>query len=109
MKMGLACSVLFIATIFLMGCEEQEQPTLPPDPVLVDIIYDLHIGEAALNRTDIARQDSISAAFRARIAASHNITPNQMDTWLETLQKSPEHLITVYDSVIARYERDMSR
>jgi hypothetical protein len=51
------------------------------------------------------KQDSVSDIVRARVAGSYGITPAEMDVWIETLQKSPDHLVVVYDSVVARLER----
>jgi hypothetical protein len=96
-------------SIFLLAaaCEDSSQARLPPDEVLVDLVYDLHVAEVSLIRVNIARQDSVAGVIRDRIAATHGISPQRMDTWLEMLQKSPERLIVVYDSVIARFERQV--
>jgi hypothetical protein len=81
------------------------ETTLPSDEVLVDLLCDLHLAEATLNKISIARQDSVVVKIRERIAASHGISSAKMDEWLEALQKSPEHSIAVYDSVIVELER----
>lgn len=97
--------VPLVIGMLLGGCEQRSDVTLPTDEVLIELIYDLHLAEASMNRVHASRQDSVSDVLRERVAASYGISPEQMDAWLNTLQQSPEHLNTVYDSVIARYER----
>jgi hypothetical protein len=96
-----------VLILSLAGCEDSAQTSLPSDEILTDIVYDLHLAEVSLIRVNIARQDSIAMVIRESVAASYGITPAQMDSWLEGLQRSPERLITVYDSVIARLEREV--
>lgn len=91
--------------VLLLACEQRNETTLPTDEVLIELIYDLHLAEASMNRVHASRQDSVSDVLRERIASSYGISPEQMDTWLSELQQSPDHLNAVYDSVIARYER----
>ena len=101
--------LIFVAVSSLaLGCKEsRDEVSLPPDTVLIDMIHDLHLGEASMSRVHILNQDSVSLEIRQRIANKYNTTPEQMDLWIETLQKSPEHLLTVYDSVIARFEKEV--
>jgi len=101
--------LIFIAVSSLAtGCKEpHDEVSLPPDAVLINIIHDLHLGEASMSRVHILSQDSVSLEIRQRIANTYNTTPEQMDLWLEALQKSPEHLLAVYDSVIARFEKEV--
>jgi len=98
-----------LCLIVVLACAEQTETTLPSDEELVRLIRDLHLAEASMARVHISMQDSVSMQLRARIARDHGITPDEMDGWLETLQKSPEHLLVVYDSVIATLERDVSK
>lgn len=100
-----AQTFLLVMGMLLLGCEQRSEGTLPTDGVLIDLIYDLHLAEASMNRVHASRQDSVSDVLRERIASSYGISPEQMDSWLSELQQSPDHLTTVYDSVIARYER----
>jgi len=98
------------AVLLWNACHEtHEEVVLPPDEVLVELICDLHKAEAVMNRSTAESQDTLAAKIRDRIATSHNITAQQMDTWLDALQKSPEHLIAVYDSVIVRLEREVTQ
>ena len=97
--------IVFLVLVPWLACEQRSENPLPPDPVLIDLVYDLHLAEASMTRVAEGKQDSISEVIRARIASSYGISATEMDIWLETLQKSPEHLIVVYDSVIARLEK----
>ncbi len=88
------------------GCDRGAKLSpLPSDEVLVELLYDLHLAEATLSRVPFQVQDSIALLVRERVAASYQITPEQMDDWLFQLQMTPEHLITVYDSLIVLIER----
>lgn len=102
-----ALKILFCipCLLLIVGCTRVKQEELPPDEVLIDLLCDLHLAESSMTRVPIEKQDSISDVLRARIARSHGIAPDQIDLWLEILQKSPDHLMTVYDSVIVRLER----
>ena len=93
----------------ILACGQKPEIILPPDEVLISLICDLHLAETSMSRVHVSMQDSVSLALRERIALPHGITPEEMDTWLETLQKSPDHLLAVYDSVIARLEKDVER
>ena len=97
--------LLVFSFLVVTGCEEHDEVILPSDEELVELIYDLHSAESTLSRVYAGHQDSIAAILRERVAASHGTTPEQMDIWLEALQRSPEHLEAVYDSVIVRFER----
>lgn len=98
-------AVIGVFFLMIMSCTQSAETTLPPDEVLVDIMYDLHLAETALARVNLASQDSVAAIVRDRIAMSYDISPETMDAWMEALQRSPDHLMMVYDSVIARFER----
>ncbi len=101
--------LIIIGAVIIISCEQRSEVTLPSDEVLINLVYDLHLAEASMNRVNAAKQDSVAEILRNRIADSYSITPDQMDAWLEILQKSPDHLITVYDSVIVRYERQAQK
>jgi nucleotidyltransferase/DNA polymerase involved in DNA repair len=96
---------LIIFLLPFLGCEKRATESLPPDEVLISLIYDLHLAEASMTRVHVSVQDSIALILRERVATSYGITPDKMESWLEILQKSPDHLNVVYDSVIARFER----
>lgn len=98
---SLACIILLVGN----ACEQKTEITLPPDKVLIDLLFDLHLAEASMTRVSAEKQDSVSDVVRTRVAGSYGITPAEMDVWIEILQKSPDHLIVVYDSVIARLEK----
>ncbi|HLF65469.1 MAG TPA: DUF4296 domain-containing protein [Saprospiraceae bacterium] len=101
--------IVFTVIALILGCERRTEIILPSDNVLIDLIYDLHVAEASLNRVNTANQDSVADLVRARIAASYGIKADQMDAWLEILQKSPDHLIVIYDSVITRFEKEIPK
>lgn len=92
-----------------IGCEPEPRAELPSDEVLIELIMDLHKAEATMNRINNERQDSVALIVRERIATSYGVSPETMDLWLENLQKSPEHMVVIYDSVIARYERQIAK
>jgi hypothetical protein len=98
---AICCALL----VWIIGCDRGTEESLPPDEVLIDLIVDLHLAEASMTRVNVMKQDSVSLILRQRVALSNGTTPEQMDRWLETLQKTPDRLVAVYDSVIARLER----
>ena len=100
---------LLLSMTFCACREPAPENPLPDDEVLVSLICDLHEAEVAMNRIGAEDQDSIAKTIRLRIAATHKISPEKMDAWLEALQRSPEHAIVVYDSVIARLERQVGQ
>ena len=103
------CRYLMYLVILVSGiaCKPTSEVELPSDEELVSLIHDLHLAETSMARVHIAMQDSVSMELRKLVAKSHGIAPEQMDTWLEELQRSPDHLRIVYDSVIARFEREV--
>jgi hypothetical protein len=99
----LAC----ILIINSLACGDPDSSQLPEDEVLIELLTDLHLAETAMTRVNALNQDSVSTQLRQRVARAHDISPERMDQWLEELQKSPDRLMVIYDSVIVRLERSV--
>lgn len=99
------CAAALVFTLLISCGKKDEVVVLPSDNVLIELLFDLHLAEASLTRVDVAIQDSIALILRDRVAGTHGITPQVMDTWLEGLQRSPDRLSVIYDSLIVRFEK----
>ena len=98
---------LFLAAILfvlLPSCQRQPVDVLPPDDLLIDILVDLHMAEGAMQRVPVQMQDSIGTIIRSRVAAQHGLSAEALDTYLQTLQRDPEHSVALYDSVVVRLQ-----
>lgn len=101
-------ALILIAVVWTVSCKSAP-PELPlSDDVLIDVLVDLHLAEGAMQRVPAQWRDSIGAELRARVALTYGMTPDELERVVGLLQLQPERSVVVYDSVIARLEREQS-
>ena len=96
--------LIFVGLLGVTGCR-QEAPELPlSDDLLIEVLMDLHLAEASMQRVPVQWRDSLGADIRSRVAVSYGLTPDELQSIIGQLQLQPEKSAALYDSVIARLE-----
>lgn len=92
------------------GCTKeaaQQAPTgkMLPAEVMVKVLADAHVAEAALQNIHGPRRDSLAALYYGQIFAIHGITKEDFEYTYDRMRQQPELLDEIYGEVMARLDR----
>lgn len=77
---------------------------LPPE-MMVEVLADAHVAEAALQHLHGPKRDSLAQQYYRQIFAIHGIREEDFTSTYEQLRRQPERLDAVYGEVMARLDR----
>lgn len=90
--------------MFLIACGEAEPDfaLLKDEDKLVNIITDMYIADAAINRQTISIRDSLRMEYRNDIKLIYDISESEFDTVFWLLQQENFKYIEVHDKVLKK-------
>lgn len=91
--------------LFIGACGSDHTPQPLPDEILIKVMADLHIAEAALQRLPRNYKDTVSQRYYDEVAKIHGLTRTQLDTALYWLRARPEEMFRVYEAVTEYLEK----
>ncbi len=77
---------------------------LPPE-VMIEVLADAHVAEAALQNLHGPKRDSLALRYYQQIFAIHGIREEDFTYTYEQLRRQPEQLDEIYGKVMARLDR----
>jgi len=95
--------LFFAALLFLTSCTPKAPQPLP-DEVLIKVLADLHIAEAALQRLAKPYKDTVSQRYYNEVAAIHGIRREEIDSALTWLRDRPAEMNRIYEEVFLLLE-----
>lgn len=99
--------LILLCSFTILSCQEgkiEAPETVLHDTVMIDMIIDAFVLNAAYAETFGAVRDSISEAFSQQLFQQHNIPENVFLENLEWLQLHPEKLDKIYDKVLEKLD-----
>lgn len=99
-----AFCILLSIFLALPGCGGTPDPAsfvvLPPDSILIPVLVDVQLAEAALKSFKPSERDSLAALYYERIARQHQCSKDDVMEWLNLLNTHPELMETVGEKVL---------
>lgn len=94
---------LIIVILLLGACTNPEKLPIS-ETKMVEVLSDMMIAEAAMNRADRSVEDSLELSYYNQIYRIHAIDSNQLNKSFEILQANPELANRLYKMVEERLE-----
>jgi len=89
-----------------MSCKEKEPVPLIEEELMVRLLADLHISEAATQNVDVTLRDSFRQVYYEQIFKIHEIDQAIFEQEITLLKTNPKRLSIYYDQVIKILEKD---
>ncbi len=97
------------AIIALAGCtrarEQKPKGKMLPAEVMIEVLADAHVAEAALQNIHGPRRDSLATLYYSQIFAIHGIAKEDFEYTYDRMRQQPELLDKIYGEVMARLDR----
>lgn len=98
-------SYLLAILLIVAACETDKAPQPLPDELLIPVMADLHIAEAALQRLPRNYKDTVSQRYYDEVAKIHRLTRPQLDSSLHWLRARPKEMFRIYEAVFKHLEK----
>ena len=93
---------LILGGMLLLGaCRESPTLSLPEDQ-LIEVMTDMFLAEAAMQRLTKQIKDTISITYYDQIYEIHEVTREEYLANLRVLERNPKLAKQIYDKVLAR-------
>lgn len=102
------CSFLaFVLLIHLSlaSCGQDKMSWAIDEQVLLEVIIDVHVAEAAVQSLRGATKDSVINAYYDQIFEIHGVNRAEFETTMEMLRNDPKHLEALYSKAMIEIER----
>lgn len=88
----------------LLSCQDSKSDLdiLQDEEKVVDILVDMYIAEAALNKQSIAVRDSLTGVFRDNIILIHDLSQVEFDTLFWLIQTDMTNYGTIHKKVVTK-------
>lgn len=100
------CLFFLLFVLSATSCTEQEIEPLIEEPMMIRLLADLHVSEAATQHFEVVIRDSFRQVYYEQIFEIHEIDQALFEEELKNLKKNPKKLNTYYDKVIKLLEKD---
>ena len=89
-----------ILLITFLGCKQNEVEYVIEEEVMVKILMDIHIAEAAAQQGVISQRDSLRNLYYNQIFELHSVSKEKYEEDMELLKRDAPRLSNIYDKVI---------
>ncbi|OFY36905.1 MAG: hypothetical protein A2W91_00530 [Bacteroidetes bacterium GWF2_38_335] len=105
--------ITFCVIIFFIGCKSDGKKNVDkiPDEKFIEVIIDLHLGDALLETGKFDPQDKKYHPdnFYAAILKKHNVTREEFDKTLDYFADYPGELMKIYDKVLEELSKKQGK
>lgn len=91
--------------LFLVGCRQRFKKLSISQEVLVPLLCDVHLSEAALQNVHGALKDSLAVVYLDQICKIHNISRERLDEVLAELRNNPDAMKKTYLEVSQKLQQ----
>ena len=92
--------ILIYISFILFSCVEKEKPLPMEEEVLIPLLVDVHIAEAALQNVSKIYKDSMADIYYDQLAEMHKISREELNETVLLMRTSPEKLNEIYTKVV---------
>lgn len=99
--------LLFGVLIILMSCTESKpiMAILDDEDKLVDIVVDMYIAEATINKQPITVRDSLRESYRDNIILIHDLSEVEFDSLFLYIQTDVESYKDIHKRAFAKLDK----
>lgn len=87
---------LISCLIFFVSCGDKEIPIPLSEEKLVDIMIDMHIAEAMIEKLPVSDRDTVGHVYYRMIYREHEVSQEDFDESMKVLREDPERLNAIY-------------
>ncbi len=111
------CSISILHSLLLGGtlcscclfgsCNPEEKETqaqILPKEVMIKVLADAHLAEAALQNYHGSKRDSLAILYYEQIFAIHGVRKEDFEYTYDQMRQQPEQLDEIYGEVMARLD-----
>lgn len=92
---------IILIVVLVGGCAREEVVPLPlPKDKLVDVLIDVHLAEAMLDKLPSLDQDTVGKVYYQMIFREHEINRADFDESMNILREDPERLNLLYEEIL---------
>ena len=95
-------SLLLMLLLFLMACQEEEISIPLSGEKMVEVLVDIHIAEAMLDKLLSTDQDTVGKVYYRMIFREHDISEQDFDESISVLREDPKRLNAIYVQVLEK-------
>ena len=88
--------------LILFSCREEELPISLSEEKLMDVLIDMHMAEAMMNKLPSSDQDTVGEVYYRMIYREHEITKDEFDQSMNVLREDPVRLNGIYEKILER-------
>lgn len=93
--------LLILLTLFVASCAEEEVIPIPlPEEKLIDVLIDVHVAEAMMDKLTAIDQDTVGKVYYRMIFREHEVSKEDFDKSMEILREDPERLNSIYEQIL---------
>lgn len=102
MRHTLIYTILISVSFFSCQENQPEIDILKEEDRVVDILTDMYIAEATLNKQHVGVRDSLTNVYRDNIILIHKLTEQEFDTLIWLIQTDVENYGDIHKKVLDR-------
>ncbi|MCB0632566.1 MAG: DUF4296 domain-containing protein [Saprospiraceae bacterium] len=92
---------IFSLAIVFAGCAREEVEPIPlATDKLIDVLIDVHVAEAMMDKLTAADQDTVGKVYYRMIFREHGISKEDFDKSMDILREDPERLNAIYEQIL---------
>jgi hypothetical protein len=88
--------------LFFASCGDKEIPIPLSEEKLVDVMIDMHIAEAMIEKLPVSDRDTVGHVYYRMIYREHGVTQADFDESIQVLREDPERLDAIYVQVLEK-------
>lgn len=93
--------LLLLLIVSLVACSREEIIPLPlTQDKLVDVLVDVHVAEAMIDKIGAVDQDTVGKVYYRMIFREHGITQQAFDESMSILREDPKRLNDLYEQIL---------
>ena len=96
---------LIIVLFILLGCQQDDISYAIEEEMMIKILADMHIAEAATLQGDISQRDSLRKIYYDQIFEIHEVPKETYEEDMDVLKRDAKKLASIYDKVIEQLKQ----
>lgn len=82
------------------SCKEKEIPIPLSEEKMIEVLIDIHMAEAMLDKLPITDQDTVGHVYYRMIFREHEVSQEDFDRSMAVLREDPVRLNVIYEQIL---------